>query len=75
MGIVPPQTLASLLAPMSSTAVCQGTAWRGRLYSPATAGIQARPSGVTGSPSAPVSLGTPGKGSWVACSAVQLAHD
>lgn len=62
MGTEPPQTLASLLARTSSTAVCLGTAWRGPLFSPATAGTQAHPSGATGSPSVPVSLGTPWEG-------------
>lgn len=57
-----PRMLVFPSAPTSSIAVCQGTAWRGQLYSPATAETQAHPSGAIESPNAPVSLrDTPGR--------------
>lgn len=52
-----PQMPGSQSVPTSSIAVCQGTAWKGQLCSPATAGTQEPPSGATESPNAPVSLG------------------
>lgn len=74
MGTGRPQMLAFLWAPMYSTAVCQGTAWREQPCSPATAGTQAHPSGVIVSPSAPVSPDTPQEGGWVALGRVWQPH-